>query len=104
MAQYATAYVETDCTVEHEGRQFTAGGAYYDSTRLVAYWGPGETVTTWHGDIIGRLTVVSSWRVWSPMTDRHYAIRVTLVDGSHWYGRCCGEGMSLSCRRVKAEL
>ena len=97
-------YIETDCTIEHEGRTFESGGAYVDDTYLTAYIGSdGRTVTDWKGNALGRAVVRSSWPIHSYMADRMYAYRVTLDDGRNYSARGMGAGMLVRGKRLAAE-
>ena len=49
-------FIEENCTVEHNGKEYTAGGAWLTQCtdgyyRGVVYstWGKGSFVTDWHG-------------------------------------------------------
>src|SRR5258705_7219839 len=46
-------YVEQDCTVEHDGKSFTAGGAVVTDEWLIAYPKSGGVLGDWHGHAIG---------------------------------------------------
>ena len=101
------AFVERDCTIQHDGRSFEAGGAYRVGTKALVYVSAdGTRVTTWKGERLG--TVVSATPVklsqWSPMCGaKMYAYRVVMdADGSVWSGRGMGEGMCLSLRMTRA--
>ena len=101
------AFVERGCTVEHEGRSYTAGGAYRVGTKALVYVSSDNgSVSTWKGERLG--TVVSATPIklsqWSPMCGtKMYAYRVVMdSDGSVWYGRGMGEGMCLSLRMTRA--
>lgn len=105
------AYVEQNCTIEHNGRTFTSGGAVVTPDYIVAYVGDfllsGLTgqrdtrkLTDWHGNVIGTCTLASSWRINSYISDRMYQIYAT-VDGRRYTGRGCGEGMVCKLRPCK---
>lgn len=96
-------YVETDCTITHEGRTFEAGGAFVSETHLTAYPAANGVLQTWHGTPIGTWRAVSSWSIDSYMGSRMYAIRAT-VNGANYYGRGFGEGCILNARRYAKEL
>lgn len=55
-----TPYIETDCTITHEGQAFTNGGSYLlpctdGKVRGMVYVNEkNHTVTTWHGEFIAR--------------------------------------------------
>lgn len=60
------AYVETDCTISHEGRTYEAGGSVLlnctdGKVRGVVYVNDRDhTVTTWHGERIAFATWTDS--------------------------------------------
>ena len=53
------SYIETDCTIEHEGRKFTSGGAVVTDDYLIAYPKEGGILADWHGNQIGTYSVIS---------------------------------------------
>jgi hypothetical protein len=111
-----TPYIETDCTIEHEGRKFTSGGAVVTEDYVVAYVGqtidhvlgnPPYTgmfsrrnLTDWHGNVIGTCSFTASWRISSWQSDRMYQIWAT-VNGVRYTGRGMGAGMVCRLRRAK---
>jgi hypothetical protein len=110
-------FIETDCTVSHEGRTFTARGAYVTESSAIVYVGkPWDSpisaqrwqgpVTDWHGKVIGAYREVSRWRVpngWVSGWVHAYRVNITDESGAatYWYGRGSGEGMMLRLRRFK---
>lgn len=96
-------FVETDCTIEHDGRTFESGGAFVSDTHLVAYPGADGVLNDWHGNPIGTWRAVSSWRVDSYIGTRMYAMRAS-VDGATYHGRGFGKGCILRGRRIASEL
>lgn len=95
-------FVETDCSIEHEGRTFTAGGASTSDEYVIAYAAADGVLTDWHGRQIGTWRATSSWPIRSWFSDRMYQI-VARVDGRTYTGRGCGEGMIYRGRRIAAE-
>lgn len=98
-------FIETDCTVHHEGRAFTAGGAIVTEDRLVAYPRPGGVLGDWHGNPIGTWRVISSRpavffgrRSW--MGDRYFYMRA-VVNGHEYSLRGFGEGCVAFGRALK---
>lgn len=57
MTQAIASYVETDCTIEHEGRKFESGGAIVADKFITAYLGKDAKLTDWHGKQIGTYNV-----------------------------------------------
>ena len=110
-------YIETDCTVTHEGRTFEAGGAYVTPERICAYVGKVEggrgfeghlgsepqyrTLTDWHGKRIGTIRLTSSWPIRSFLAPRMYQAYAT-VKGVTYTGRTMGEGMVFNGKRTKS--
>lgn len=100
-------FIETDCTIEHNRRIFSAGGASICGDRIVCYakapentectrdWVPqyGWTFTDWHGNKLGSGSVTSHWRIHSIWGTRMYAFDVTLTDGRRFHCRGQGDGM-----------
>jgi hypothetical protein len=112
-----TNFREADCTITHEGRSFTSGGAVVSGNHAIVYVGEprkmyegiGGDVTTWHGEKLGTYYIPNSGL-------RSFALRpaargfngvkltcysVTFTDGSRWHGRGLGTGMMLRLRRSK---
>ncbi len=86
-------YVETDCTIRHEGRAYTAGGAVVTEDRIAAYLAPDGVLTDWHGQPLGTWREVARWR-----TPRSYVSSYMLqvearVDGVLYTGRSAGVQM-----------
>jgi hypothetical protein len=93
-------FIEQDCTIEHGGRKFTAGGAVVTDDRITAYIGKNGAVTDWHGNQIGTYVIVSSWPIHSYISNEMYAIHAT-VDGKLYKGRGCGMGMCFNGKLAK---
>ena len=90
-----TNFVETDCTIEHQGQQFTANGAWRVGNHALVYV-DGNQATDWHGNVIGRVEHVSQYC--NPLTGyRMDCIRVRMTDGTWWYGRY-GPEWSQACK------
>lgn len=93
-------FVEQDCTISFEGKTFEAGGAFISPDFLIAY---PDTETSgalkdWHGNVIGRCNVLSSWRINSWMSSHMFSYEC-FVDGVRYVGRGCGKGMLLRAKR-----
>jgi hypothetical protein len=105
MGEAMSAYVEQNCTIEHEGRQFTSGGAVVSESYLVAYPDEGGVLKDWHGNIIGTYTVLGSrpaiffgHRSWQGST--YYYMRGHV--GKAYYSlRGFGHGMIAKGKRTK---
>ena len=84
-------------TIVHEGREYTAGGAYVWGDHALVYVNPYDpglnrsagTVTSWEGSEMGVYRVTGAWRQFSYHLGQFtmLAIRVILVDGTRWHGR-----------------
>lgn len=98
MTQAIASYVETDCTIEHEGRKFESGGAVVTDQFITAYLKKGNILTDWHGSQIGTYGVLSSWPIHSYITDRMYSVEC-FVNGVRYVGRGAGVGMCVNARR-----
>ena len=99
------AYVETDCTVEHEGRTFEAGGAVVTPDRILAYPGAGGVLRDWHGRQLGSWREVASWRMarWSPIGGWVMRQIEARVDGVTYTGRGFGVGCIYRGKRKAAQ-
>lgn len=98
-----TPWVEQDCTIEFEGREFTSGGAFISDTYAIGYVGKTihtgcRLLTDWHGNQIGTCYLSSSWPVRSYIGSRMYQIYAT-INGIQYTGRGFGEGMSVRLKR-----
>lgn len=87
-----THYVETDCTITHEGRKFESGGAVVTPDVIVAYPAKDGTLTDWHGRPLGTYRITSSWRVESYIGSHMHQIEAQ-VNGVTYTGR----GFGIDC-------
>jgi hypothetical protein len=103
-------YVETGCTIEHNGQTFEYQGAEVTEDRAVAYTQSTPLVgmpangklTTWHGAIIGTYAVVSKWPTRNSYVSTHrYAIEA-VISGRRYYGRTSGQGMVVFLKAYKS--
>lgn len=96
------AYLEI-ATIAHNGKEYSAMGAYISDTHVVGYISDQKTVegfpyetqhwlTTWTGDRIGRAYFVHTWRIRSWLSPTMSQIEVN-IDGKIYTGRGAGEGM-----------
>jgi hypothetical protein len=96
-------YVETNCTVMHEGKTFEAGGAFVSPESIVAYLGDHCDLTDWHGRVIGSWRAVRTWSTpRSFMSSTMSQIEAT-VDGIVYTGRSAGVGMVFKGKRKARE-
>jgi hypothetical protein len=96
-----TSFVEQDCTIELEGRKFTAGGAVVTPEYVIGYV-KGDSLTDWHGNVIGTVRVLSSWPIHSYISSRMYSFAL-YVNDVRYVGRGCGEGMIVKGKRSKRQ-
>jgi len=109
-------WTESNCTIEHEGRKFTSGGAHIDPVYLIGYpaspegYQPtagvrcnGGPLCDWHGNVIGSWRATRSWPVRSWIGSRMFQIYAT-VQGRTYTGRGFGTGMLFRGRRIASEL
>jgi hypothetical protein len=95
-------FIETDCTIEHEGHKFTANGAYVTGHYAAGYIN-GNKLTTWKGETIGTARIVKTWRVsTSPFGTYMHQIEC-LIDGVMYTGRGQGDGMIWQGKRKAAK-
>ncbi len=87
-----TAYVEQDCTIEHEGHAYTASGAAYTDDYCIGYPGTNGVFADWHGNPLGTWREVSSWSIVSYISTRMYQIEAT-INGVTYTGRGLGLNM-----------
>lgn len=100
-------YVETNCTIDHNGRAFEAGGAVVTPFRAVGYVKaanerPGCVVeiTDWHGRTIGHGVITAVWHTPRSYVSSHMMQIRAVIDGVAYTGRSCGNGMIWSGRRA----
>lgn len=97
------SYVETDCTIEHEGRKFESGGAVVSEQFVIGY--PGKFVTgvaplqDWHGKTIGTCCILSTWKTPRSFVSSTMSSIECWVKGVRYVGRGAGEGMILRAKR-----
>lgn len=94
-------FVEKDCTIEHQGRKFTSGGAVVTKDFIVGYPAKDGIITDWHGNKIGTWRETSRWRVNSHMGSHMLQIEAK-VNGITYTGRGFGEGMIYNGKAKKS--
>lgn len=111
MQSHSETIVATDgqakveiATIKHEGKEYSAMGAYISDNYVVGYISKAEPVenfphvtqhwlTTWQGEKIGRAYVVSTWRTpRSYLSSTMSQIEVNIA-GKMYTGRGSGVGM-----------
>jgi hypothetical protein len=93
-------YIEQNCVVHHNGREFKAGGAIVTESLAIAYlkfdgheslYATG-TVTDWHGNRLGTARIVGKWKQGSFVSS--HMLQVECCINGIWYtGRSAGNGM-----------
>jgi len=86
-------YIEQDCTVIHEGKSYTVGGAAVMPERIVGYPGENGVLNDWHGNPIGTWRAVSTWQTPRSYMSSTMSQIEAAVDGVTYTGRGAGVGM-----------
>ncbi len=86
-------YIERDCVVKHEGREFEARGAVVTPAVIVAYPAAGGILQDWHGQAIGTWRAVSIWKTPRSYLSATMSQIEAIVDGITYTGRGAGVGM-----------
>jgi hypothetical protein len=95
-------YAETDCTITHEGRTVSSGGAAITDDHCIAYLGKDGVLTDWHGRPLGTYKIISTWRTpRSYVSTTMHAVHAT-ANGKLYKGRSAGVGMSFSGKVARA--
>jgi len=99
--------IEQNCTIEFQGRSFTAGGAAVSDTYCVAYPAKGGALQDWRGNVIGTWRVLSSrpaifFGHHSWQGEHYYYMRAT-VSGREYSLRGFGVGMVAMGRALKVQ-
>lgn len=92
-------YVETDCTIEVEGRTFESGGAMIEDNAIVAYLGKDGVLTDWLGNALGTWRMVAMWKTPNSFVSSYMMQVEATVDGVVWTGRSVGVGMAYRGKR-----
>lgn len=103
-------FVEQDCTIEHEGRKFEAGGTVVTADFVIGYPkftnGPvyrgierSGVLNDWHGNQIGTCRVLSTWRTPRSYVSSTMSSIECFVNGVRYVGRGAGDGMLLRAKR-----
>jgi hypothetical protein len=95
-------YIEQDCSFEHEGRKFTAGGAVVAPDFIVAYPKANGVLGDWHGNTIGTWRAASTWRTPRSFYSATMSQIEAEVNGVTYTGRGAGEGMIYKGKRKAA--
>jgi len=93
-----TPYIETDCTIEHNGNTFESGGAIVTNTHITAYLGKDGILTDWHGNTLGTYRITSTWPINSFLSSTMSQVEAT-VNGVKYTGRSMGVGMVYNGKR-----
>lgn len=85
-------YLEGDCVVTHQGKEFAAGGAFVSPTHLIGYLAKNGILTNWHGAQIGTYRITSSWPIQSAISTMMHQVEAR-IGRTIYTGRSCGIGM-----------
>ncbi len=101
-------FIEQNCTFEHAGREFSAGGAVVTDDIANVYVGSMDPFTKlvpikdWHGNLLGAGRITARWKQYhmaGPYTMAH--VKFT-IDGRHYTGRYSPDyGDLVKARRCK---
>lgn len=86
-------YIEKDCTIKHEGRKFTSGGAFVSQDYIIAYPKENGILGDWHGKPIGSWRTVSTWKTPHSFMSSTMSQIEAIVNGKTYTGRGSGVGM-----------
>jgi hypothetical protein len=94
-------YVEQDCIVHHNGRDFHADGAVVTESFAIAYLkfeGPERPYATgiatdWRGHRIGTARIVAKWATERSFYASHMLQVECCINGVKYTGRGAGNGM-----------
>ena len=100
MTGNTATYIEQDCTVTHNGRAYTSGGAVVAPRAIIAYLGKDGALTDWHGDKLGTYRITATWRTPGSWKSGTMSQVYATVDGTRYTGRSGGEGMVFVGRKV----
>lgn len=104
-------WVESDCTIEHDGKTFTSGGAVITPDYAVGYAkfesdmfeGVTGDMTDWHGNRLGVARIVSRWQTPRSYVSSHMYQIEACINGVWYTGRCAGSGMIWKGKRCKRQ-
>ena len=100
-------YIEGPCVFTHEGRAFTARGAFvapdvargYLSFKHGEHVGASGDVTDWHGAKLGAARIVAKWRTPRSYMADHMMQVECIISGVRYTGRSAGDGMCWTGKR-----
>lgn len=101
-------YIEKNCVIEHNGKQYENGGAVVTDNYLIGYLKSNtkETVgnivdlTDWHGNNIGKVKITGRWRINSYISTYMISGKAK-ADGKYYTVRGCGAGMVIKGKLSK---
>jgi hypothetical protein len=65
-------YVEQDCVMKFQGKEFEYGGAIVDENHCIAYLAKDGILVDWHGRTLGTYKITHTWRLpWNSYTATH---------------------------------
>jgi len=109
MEKHENYQYEPHCTIEHEGKEYTSGGAFTSPDYAIGYlkfdreylYATGE-VTTWHGEHLGTARISAMWKVKSYIGSHMMQVECC-IDGVWYTGRSFGSGMIWKGKRCKRQ-
>lgn len=93
-------YIELDCTITHDGKSYTANGAYLDENACIGYLHTDGILTNWHGCPIGTYRIAATWKTPRSYVSATMSQVYATVNGITYTGRSAGIGMLFRGRRV----
>jgi hypothetical protein len=99
MSKAIASFVETDCTIEHQGQTFESGGAVVTAQFIIGYLAENNVLTNWHGNAIGTFRTLSTWRTPRSYVSSTMSSVECFVNGVRYVGRSAGHGMSVRAKR-----
>lgn len=103
-------FIEQNCSIELEGKIFSASGAYIAGDRALCYlklpngdqpYARG-TVTDWHGNELGACVVTARWCTPRSWVSSHMLQVEATINGRVYTGRSAGDGMLWAGKVKKA--
>lgn len=95
-----TPYVETNCIIKHNGKQFEAGGAVITDQYCVGYLCEGNRLSDWHGNTIGNYIITATWKTPHSFVSSTMHQVQAIVNGVAYTGRSAGVGRIFKGKRI----
>lgn len=94
-------YVEKNCTITFEGKNFESDGAITTDNYLIAYPGKHGRLNNWHGKKIGIYFIISSRRAPNSFINNRYYYMRARIGGNEYSLQGYGEGFIAKGKRLK---